>query len=56
MFGLIAQELQEVIPSLVHQSHGSLSVDYQSLFSILLASHLDVLRRLEQLEEQLVVN
>jgi len=37
-YGVIAQELEEILPDLVHETNGYKSVDYLQLFGIMLAA------------------
>lgn len=48
-FGLIAQEVEEVIPSLVHEVYGEYkSLDYEQLISILIKSNQELSSKLEE--------
>jgi hypothetical protein len=49
MTGVIAQDLQEILPECV-KGENKLAVDYRSLFSVLLSSHQNVIQRIEQLD------
>jgi hypothetical protein len=54
MCGVVAQDIQKVFPKLVYgDNETEFAVDYRSLYTNLLASHQNVIRRLENIEEQL---
>lgn len=51
--GLIAQHCKKVVPQAVYQDKdGFLSIDYNHVFSMLLKSHQDLLKRVEELENK----
>jgi hypothetical protein len=53
-FGVIAQEVQKVLPELVHEGGGHLGVAYSSLIPILIESVKELAGEVERLHEELV--
>jgi hypothetical protein len=50
--GVIAQEMQEVVPEVVHESHGSLSVAYGNLVGILIEAIKELSAKVDALENK----
>ena len=52
-YGVIAQELQEIVPDLVSENdNGDLTVQYMGLIAFLIESNKELLQRVEQLESK----
>ena len=52
-YGVIAQELQEIVPDLVSKNdNGDLTVQYMGLIAFLIESNKELLQRVEQLESK----
>jgi len=51
-YGVIAQELEEVLPDLVHQTNGFKSVDYIQLIGVLLAGMKELNNKIKNLENR----
>jgi len=52
-YGVIAQELQEIVPDLVSENeNGDLTVQYMGLIAFLIESNKELLKRIEQLESK----
>jgi hypothetical protein len=52
-YGLIAQQLEDVLPDLVHQTNGYKSVDYIQLIGILLAGVRELRKEVNQLKQSI---
>ena len=51
-YGVIAQEIEKVLPELVHENEGIKSVEYDSLIAILISAVKELTKRVEELENK----